>query len=533
MIQGYWIPILHSHLPFVKHPKYENFLEEHWLFEAITECYIPLLRRLYLMESENIPFKLTLSITPPLAEMLDDAHLMNKYTNYLDKAIQLGQKEVMRTQNNEEYSSIARFYKDFFSQTKTFFEEVLHHNVLNGYRHFYNKGDIEIITCGATHGFLPLLSVNEKAVEVQIKIAVQAHIKHFNKAPKGIWLPECAYYKGLDKLLRQNNIEFFIADSHALIYADPTAINGVYAPVYTPEQIAVFGRDAFSSKQVWSSKEGYPGDFNYRDFYRDIGYDLEFEYIKPYINPDGTRVFTGYKYHKITNQSDHKEVYNPKIAALKTQEHAKHFHTQREKQIAQLAPLLERTPMIVSPYDAELFGHWWFEGPEFLYQLFSYMHEANVIKPITPVEYLSMYPKNQVVDPSASSWGDKGYYDVWLNGSNAWIYRHLHGMADAMSHYANVYETCNNNEQIRVLNQMLRELLLVQSSDWAFLMTTQTATQYSVNRTKEHIHNFHALKAMLDDNKLNFDILTQLEYKNSIFDFIDYKIFLGEQRTYD
>lgn len=136
MIKGYWIPILHSHLPFVKHPKYENFLEEHWLFEAITECYIPLLRRLYLMQSQQIPFKLTLSITPPLAQMLDDVHLMNKYKNYLDKAIQLGQKEVMRTQNNEEYASIAQFYQDFFTQTKIFFEEVLQHNVLNGYRHF-------------------------------------------------------------------------------------------------------------------------------------------------------------------------------------------------------------------------------------------------------------------------------------------------------------------------------------------------------------------------------------------------------------
>ncbi len=528
MIKGYWIPILHSHLPFVKHPKYENFLEEHWLFEAITECYIPLLKRLYLLENQNIDFRLTVSITPPLAEMLSDQHLMDKYVKYLDKAIELGYKEVQRTQGNDEYEHISGFYKNFFEETKQFFENDLHHNVLNGYRHFYDKGSIEIITCGATHGFLPLLCVNEKAVEVQIKVATQAHKKYFHKAPKGIWLPECAYYQGLDKLLNDNEIEFFVADSHALVYANPTAINGVYAPVYTPNNVAVFARDALSSKQVWSSKEGYPGDFCYRDFYRDIGYDLEFDYIKPYINPEGTRVFTGYKYHKITGTTDHKEVYNPWIAAQKTKEHAVHFHEHREKQIAQLSSLMTRTPMIVSPYDAELFGHWWFEGPEFLYQLFKHMHECNVIKAITPVEYLSRYSNNQVVTPNASSWGDKGYYDVWLNGGNAWIYRHLHAMADTMSEYAKRYQECNNDDEIRLLNQMLRELLLAQSSDWAFLMTTATATQYSVNRTKEHIHNFNALKEMLDVNKLNFDILTQLEDKNSIFDFIDYKIFLGE-----
>jgi 1,4-alpha-glucan branching enzyme len=184
--------------------------------------------------------------------------------------------------------------------------------------------------------------------------------------------------------------------------------------------------------------------------------------------------------------------------------------------------------MIVSPYDAELFGHWWFEGPEFLYQLFKVMDQHKVIKAITPIEYLHRFPNNQVVEPSGSSWGDKGYYDVWLNAGNSWIYRHLHAMADTMSEYAFKYKTCEDNEYKRVLNQMVRELLLAQSSDWAFLITTTTATQYSVHRTKEHISNFNTLKMMLDDNKLNFDILSQLEYKNSIFDFIDYKIFLGE-----
>jgi 1,4-alpha-glucan branching enzyme len=169
---------------------------------------------------------------------------------------------------------------------------------------------------------------------------------------------------------------------------------------------------------------------------------------------------------------------------------------------------MPRTPMIVSPYDAELFGHWWFEGPEFLYQLFKHMHEKKVIKAITPIEYLNRFPNNQVVQPSASSWGDKGYYDVWLNAGNSWIYRHLHQMANSMSEYALNFKECENNDYKRVLNQMLRELLLAQSSDWAFLMTTATATQYSVNRTKEHIQNFHTLKTMLDVNNLNFDILS-------------------------
>jgi len=526
MIKGYWVPVLHSHLPFVKHPEYDNFLEEHWLFEAITECYIPLLRKLKQLEEENINFKLTVSITPPLAEMLDDKHLMEKYQKYLDRQIELGEKEVQRTLECNEFYEIALFYKNLFIQTKAFFNGFLKTNVLNGYRYFYDKGNIEVITCGATHGFLPLLSVNEKAVEVQIKVAVESHKKHFNRQPRGIWLPECAYYDGLDKILKENNIEFFIVDSHALVYGRPTALNGVYTPAYTPYSVAAFGRDAQSSKQVWSSKEGYPGDFNYRDFYRDIGYDLDFEYIRPYINPDGARVFTGYKYHKITGTTDHKEVYKPYIAQEKTIEHAKDFHYNREKQIEHLCSLMERTPMVVSPYDAELFGHWWFEGPEFLYNLFKEIDKHGVLKAITPNEYLDMYPKNQMVNPNPSSWGDKGYYDVWLNGGNSWIYRHLHEMADTICVYAKNYENTIDFNTIRVLNQMVRELLLAQSSDWAFLMTTATATEYSVNRTKEHIFNFNKLATMLESNEIELDELKYLEHKNSIFNFIDYKIFL-------
>jgi 1,4-alpha-glucan branching enzyme len=524
MLKGYWVPVLHSHLPFVKHPDYEYFLEEHWLYEAISECYIPLLKNLKRLHDEGIDFRLTISVTPPLAEMLDDRHLMEKYERYLDRQIELGTKECKRTQDDTVYEGIAHFYYNKFIEIKEFFTNFLQRNVLNGYRFFNDLGKIEVITCGATHGFLPLLSVNEKAVEVQIEVAVAAHTKHFKKPPKGIWLAECAYYDGLDKILKENGIEFFFVDSHSLVYGEPTAINGVYAPIYTEHAVAAFARDPHSAKQVWSSKEGYPGDVNYRDFYRDIGYDLDYDYIKDHIDPDGTRVFTGYKYHKITGETDYKEVYNPYVASDITKSHAENFHYKREQQFEHLGQYMDRTPMVVSPYDAELFGHWWFEGPDFLYNLFKEIHNKHIFKAVTPLEYLSMYPKNQVINPSASSWGDEGYYDVWLNEANSWIYRHLHNMADDIINLANTYTNGADFNTTRLLNQMTKELLLAQSSDWAFLVTTKTAIEYSEQRTKEHISNFQTLKNMIN-SEINFELLEELEYKNSIFSFIDYRVF--------
>ncbi len=525
MAKGYWVPVLHSHLPFVKHPEHDYYLEEHWLFEAISECYIPLLMQMRRMEEEGTDFRLTVSVTPPLAEMLSDTNLREKYARHLDKQIELAEKEKERVRQEPVYENVAGFYHSRYYEIRDFYHGFLGSNVLNGYRHFSERGNLEIITCGATHGFLPLLSVSPKAVEVQIKVAVETHKKHFGKQPKGIWLPECAYFDGLDRVLGDNGIQFFFMDSHGLVYAKPSSRLGVFAPVYTPEGVAAFGRDPESSKKVWSSKEGYPGDTDYRDFYRDIGYDLPFEYISPYISPDGVRVFTGFKYHKVTGDSDYKEVYDRDAAMQKARMHAENFHFDREKQIEHLAAHMDRPPMIVSPYDAELFGHWWFEGPDFLYHLFTAMDSHKVIRAVTPPEYLKMFNKNQVVTPSPSSWGDKGYYDVWLNGGNDWIYRHLHVMANRMEELAVQYRDERNHTRIRMLNQLLRELLLAQSSDWAFLMTTQTAMEYSIRRTKEHIANFNRLYEMVVSETEDMGFLEWLEHKNSIFVGIDYRIF--------
>ena len=526
-MKGYWIPVLHSHLPYVKHPEYDYFLEEHWLFEAITETYIPLLMNLKRLEDENIDFRLTTSVTPPLAEMLADEYLRNQYEKYLQKLIELTEKEINRTKGDPIFNKLAHFYNKRLNAIHDFYNGFLNQNVINGYKYFKDKGKLELITCGATHGFLPLLSVNESAVETQIRLAVETHEKHFGEKPKGIWLPECAYYKDLDKILSKYGIEFFFLDSHGIVFGKPAPKYGVFAPIYTPEGVAAFGRDPESSKQVWSSKEGYPGDPNYRDFYRDIGFDLDFDYIKPYISPDGVRVYTGIKYYKITGDVDlaDKQPYDPDIAQSRAVEHAKHFHWARDKQLEHLSKLMDRTPIVVSPYDAELFGHWWFEGIDFLYYLFKEIDTHKQFKAITPLEYLKEFPTNQVVDPSPSSWGDKGYYEVWLNSGNDWIYRHLHYMADVMEEFSSKYKNETDILKIRALNQMLRELLLAQSSDWAFLMTTETAREYATKRTKEHIYNFLKLKEMLENNNIDDGFLGWLEYKNGIFDNIDFRKF--------
>ena len=416
-------------------------------------------------------------------------------------------------------------YFDLFLNARYVFEEKYGRNLVNAFRRFQDLGKIEIVTCGATHGFLPLMK-NENAVRAQIQVAVDLHTKHLGRTPKGIWLPECGYYEGLDEILDEAGIRYFFTDSHGVFHATPRPKYGVYAPIFCRSGVAAFARDVESSKQVWSSVEGYPGDYNYRDFYRDIGFDLDFDYVKPYLHPDGIRVNLGIKYYKITGNTNFKEPYNRQWAIEKAAVHAGNFLFNRVKQIEWLSGAFQdRKPIIVAPYDAELYGHWWFEGPDWInYLIRKTVYDQKTIRLITPLEYLEENPRCQIATPSASSWGYKGYSEVWLNGANDWIYPHLHRAADRMIELAQAVPEADGVMR-RALNQAARELLLAQSSDWAFIMKTGSHVEYAERRTKEHLLRFMKLFEDIKANHIDETWLNDLEYQDNIFPDIDYRVY--------
>ncbi len=522
---GYLSIVLHAHLPYVRHPEYEEFLEEEWLYEAVVETYLPLIARFRQLVAEGVDFRFTVTVSPSLASMLKDSLLQKRTLRYLDRLIELATKEGERTRGDMRFHFLAEFYLDRFLNLRRLFVEVLGGDVVTGLKHLQELGVLEIITCSATHGLLPLLNAEPKVVEAQIRLGAVAYRHFFGRKPRGIWLPECAYYPGLDEYLAREGIRFFLLDAHGIRNARPRPVYDVYAPLYTPHGVAAFGRDPDSSKQVWSSKEGYPGDFDYRDFYRDIGYDLEFDYIRPYVQPTGLRKFTGIKYHRITGDTPHKELYDPRVAQDRVAEHAGNFLFNREHQIRYLSAAMGRPAIVLAPYDAELFGHWWFEGPDFLYFLAKKVHhDTSVFKLTTPIEFVQRNPSQQKAQPAASSWGDKGYYDVWLNGSNDWMYPHLHEIGSRMVELADFFPESEGDLR-RALNQCARELVLAQSSDWAFLVSTGTAVEYATKRTKDHVARFLKLYEQIVQDRIDLDFLCSLEDYDNIFPFIDYRMY--------
>jgi 1,4-alpha-glucan branching enzyme len=524
---GYLCLVLHAHLPFVRHPEYDDFLEEDWLYEAITETYIPILEVFDGLERDGVDWRMTMSVTPTLAAMLADPLLQYRYVRHIDNLIALAAKEVERTRWEPEFQGLARMYHARFQRARDVFVNQYGNNLLAGFRRFFELGKLEIITCAATHGFLPLMTHNQNAARGQIEIGAREFQRHFGRRPQGIWLPECGYIPGVDELLRDAGIRYFFTDTHGVLFAEPRPRYGIYAPIMCPKSgVAALGRDAESSKQVWSAIEGYPGDYNYREFYRDVGFDLDYEYLKPHLHQNGIRSHLGMKYFKITGRTENKQPYNPQAALEKAAEHAGNFMFNREKQIEWLSGAMDgRPPLIVAPYDAELYGHWWFEGPDWINFLLRKMHyDQQTVKTITVPEYLDRHPRLQMSQPVFSSWGYKGYCEVWLEGSNDWIYRHLHEGADRMVELAR-----GNGEpssvRRRALNQAARELLLAQSSDWAFIMKTGTMVEYAVQRTRDHVNNFNHLYEQLKHNDIDEPWLTEIERRHNLFPDMDYRLF--------
>jgi len=523
MEKGYLCIVLHGHLPFVRHPEHEDFLEEKWLYEAITETYIPILNVFEQLIKDKVDFRITMGLSPSLISMLLDPLLQHRYVHHIGKLIELASREVERTRWQPEFNRLALMYLSKFNQAKYFFVDKYNRNIVEGFKRAQDAGKLEIMTCGATHGFFPLMDVCKDSVRAQVRAAVDQYKRVFHRQPKGIWLPECGYNPGDDQILHENGLRYFFTDTHGILHGTPRPKYGVFAPVYCKSGVACFGRDLESSKQVWSAKQGYPGDENYREFYRDIGFDLDFDYIKPYIHADGIRTNTGIKYYRITGETDNKQVYNNDSAQEMAAAHASNFMFNREKQVEYVAGIIKRKPIIVSPYDAELFGHWWYEGPDWLnYLLRKITYDQKTIKTITPSEYLDKYPKNQVITPSLSSWGYKGYSEFWLEGSNDWVYRHLHKASERMSELVKLYPHAKALT-LRALNQGLRELLLAQSSDWAFIIKTGTHTSYAIERTKAHVLNFTKLYYQIRENNIDGGWLRSIEEKNNIFPDIDYR----------
>lgn len=524
MSKGKILMVLHSHLPYVRHPDYEEFMEERWLFEAITETYVPLVRMFKKLEKKGIDFKLVMSFSPTLIEMLNSIDLQEKYIRYLKKIIELSEKEYERTKDEELVKhKMADYYRNNFKNILYIYEKEYNKNILEAFKEYSKKGNLELITTSATHAVLPLYSEYPEIIKLQIKYGLETFKKTFGHYPKGFWLPELGYYEGLEEYLKEYGIEYFFVEKHGVIYGNPYPIYNVYNPVITNSNVYVFARDKENNIEIFDTESGYLNDPRYREFYRDVGFDREYEYIKDYIDKSGVRCNTGIKYHKITGND--KELYDKSLydideAYIAIKEDANDFVEKRLNQLNKLnAEYPELEPTMVYAFDTEFFGHWWYEGIMFLEKVIEKLYNIDTLDLKKAEEIIEELEEVQYVTPSKSTWGINGYFEEWVNGNNDWLYPAIYEMVEILKKRINQKW---EKEKKEIILLMIKEIMLAQSSDWPFIISSGTTVEYAVNRIKTHVKRFFELNAMLESGKIEKNKLKYYMWVDKIFDNIDY-----------
>ena len=266
--------------------------------------------------------------------------------------------------------------------------------------------------------YLPLYESEPAVIKTQLDTALQVFESCFEHRPRGFWSPDLGYFPGLENYLKAAGISYFFVSSHGLLLGPDKAAYGVFSAYKTPNGVRFFARDVDSGTVV----PGYASAPVYREFFRDIGFDLPFDYVRDYMPDKKNRVFTGIKYYAVTGSED-KKIYNIEEAQKQVKEHAADFIETVQLRFKKLSKQMDKKPVIVAPFDTELFGHGWFEGVRWIEEVFRRSTEIKTFEWETPSEYLARNQEIDVVSPIFSGWGNKGFSDVWFNEKNDWVFR--------------------------------------------------------------------------------------------------------------
>lgn len=480
--------VLHSHIPYVKRQGRWPFGEV-WLFEAMAETYIPLLRTWKNLLEDGIIAPVTLSFSPTLLEQLNSKYIKEAFTEYL-KERELKASEDRRfyeSTGEKEKAQVASYYELFYKDIRRDYIYEFNKDLIGAVRELQEEGVFEVITTAATHAYLPLL--DRSSLEHQVYWGKKAYIKHFKKEPQGFWLPECGYFEGIEDILINNKFKYFYVDSHAIEGGRPlevfshneieetyeaeefedTGLNTYRPYCIENKDIIVYGRNAMVSQQVWSDDYGYPGDEDYREFHKE--------------SPR-----SGIKYWKVTDlrkNIDKKQLYDPIKAQTKVDQHAKHFVENLQRTGKEAQNLGSHAPIIIGCYDTELFGHWWWEGISWLEKVVRLINETDNLSLVLPAQ---IPPPKRDASVFESSWGMGGKHFVWNNQETAWMWDILRKASDDY-HELKGY-LLEGEIPRRALKLALLELMLIQSSDWLFMVSNNSTRDYAMRRFYEHYTKF-------------------------------------------
>ena len=487
--------MLHGHLPYARSQGQWPHGEE-WIHEAASTTYMPLLIALTDLARRGVPFHLTIGLTPILMEQLGDETVRDHFEAYLTDRLGRAERDVARfaTAAHLRERRVAERYVALFSGVRDAFRGRFHRDIVGGFADLQRAGHVELMVSAATHGYLPLLG-RASSVAAQLQVGIETYTRHTGATPRAIWLPECAYrpahngLPGIEAFLAAQGLRLFFTEAQTLAESrrgplagaagEPTA----FRPYRVGDsEVQVVARNQRVAEQVWSRWQGYPGDVDYREFHRK--------------DPE-----SGLWYWRITGGDvalGEKDFYEPEWAAARVEAHARHFVSVVEDEAAQWRATSDTPGLICAAYDAELFGHWWYEGVGWLARVLELTAASATVTTAAAGAFVAAYPATEAVHLPASSWGRYRTDYTWNNEKVAWMWPIIHERERRMEGLVARYPaTTGETVDQAMLAQAGRELLLLESSDWPFLVTTGQAGEYATKRFHAHVKRFDRLTAHL------------------------------------
>ena len=551
-IAGAFTFVLHSHLPYARRAGRWPHGEE-WIHEAASETYLPLIDALRTLQRERVPVRLTLGMTPVLVEQLADGDVLKNLVSFMEERRAVAVADVARFADEPERARVAAWYRDRYSHLLRFFEDELHGDMIGALRALQDADVIEIGTSAATHGYLPLMS-RDSTIRAQIGTGVRAYTRHFGRAPQSFWLPECAYRPayladhpggavvrpGLETFLAEFGLKVFFVETHTIEGGRPVGkaagdavgpygeitrrwtiplppaheqtIHTTFQPYWVARpEVAAIGRNNRTGLQVWSAAHGYPGEARYREFHKRDS-------------------VSGLHYWRITGPGvdlGEKGPWNPVEAFGHVQQHAAHFAALVTDQLAHYRAEHGERGLISAAFDTELFGHWWFEGVDWLREVLRRLAEQGQVELTSAGRYVRERPPEVVLNLPESSWGEGGGHFVWDNAATTWMWPLIHAAEERMEALADRY-AASSGPLRELLDQAGREALLLQASDWPFLITTGQADEYATQRFQSHVARFTELADLIergDTGTAALALVRRYHELDNVFPDIDVSLF--------
>ena len=502
-----------AHSPYIRHIDGNNVFRNTVLFSEISDIYLPILNMFADLESEGIPFKVNMAISPVFCTMLADPVIQQQYIEWLEKIVALGEAEVAKYDSDDVKRELAEKYVRQTKQNLKDFQETFNQDILSKIKYYMNHGNIELMATAATYSFLPHYVDMPEAVQAQIETGMQIHKSYFGLIPEGFWLPYMGYVPGLERIIRPYGFNYAIVDTHSLLFADPMPAAGIFSPVRCGNSLVLFGCD-------YEKNEAFRNAGVYRNQEKDIGFDADEEYLDGILGDIGVRVKTGYRY--FTNAGSE---YDMKVAMEQVNKDAESFVKEKTDKLERASSLMEGADAsLVCSFDASCFGGSWYEGIEWLNQVLRKVAESDDIELATCSELIDRQYSLPRISPFPGACVGAGYGECLLDNTNSWMIRYVRKACERMIDLA-VRFSDDTGLKARSLNLASKELLLAMAGDWPKMLHDGDMPEYAEERFKESVSAFSTVYDSLGSNCISTEWLTKMEKKHPLFSEMNYHVF--------